>query len=120
MDWTEFVKNHKIETLVIAILVLVVTILFVSNLFSCSSLNEEQCRQNPSCIPLGKVSVLLFEFEHDEVFDFEQCVDKVEKYDSCNEVVKLPQNADSTKFSKECSCCCGKGTVCEEKPYPET
>ena len=76
---------------------------------ACSGLNEEECRNQSSCIPLGyAIRVYLETGGEEETFSFEECVDRVPEYKNCKEVVKMPQMYAGSKFPKECRCCCGE------------
>lgn len=87
---------------------------------ACFQLNEQQCRNQPSCIPLGGAITTYFAEGEVETFSFEECVDKVPEYKNCKEVVKMTQMRGGSQYSKECRCCCGEGPFCkEERPYPE-
>ncbi len=86
---------------------------------TCSKLNEEQCRIQSSCVPLGEGIVAYFAEGETESFSFKGCVNRMPEYAACKEVVKMTQMRGGSQYSKECRCCCGEGPFCKEKPYPE-
>lgn len=87
---------------------------------SCAGLDEDHCRKQLSCVPLGASQNTIYPEGESESFVFEECVRKVESFVNCEEVVKMTQMHGGSKFSKECRCCCGEGLFCRpEKPYPE-
>lgn len=79
---------------------------------ACSKLDDNQCRNQPSCILLGSSEKAFLETGGEvETFLFEECVDRVPEYANCKEVVKMTQMYGGSQFPKECRCCCGGGTI---------
>lgn len=90
---------------------------------NCSGLEEEECRENPRCVPLGLQTKEIVCDRYDickyniTKFHFEECVEKMLFNENCTEIVKMTQSYPEGP-PKECRCCCGEGQICVERPYP--
>ena len=87
---------------------------------ACSGLNEEERRNQSSCISLGyAIRVYLETGGEEETFSFEECVDRVPEYKNCKEVVKMPQNVRRKQIPKRMQVLLWRESIFEEKSYPE-